>query len=244
MRSHQLPVYVAVVALAWGWTNLARAGSSDAPAVRDARKRLAEAESQVHKAKLAMSAATAKIRKEIEGTPQWKQAAAAAREAQGAFTSVAKAVRDRVSKEPAYKSAAAVRDQRRAERDALRVDPKTPQDKVIESAVAVLNAESAVRRIEQQAMEKDPAAVESKRQMNETNAKLAELRKTFDDKAAQDPDYQSAKQQLETASSQFADARKQLSEAQSQQAAAQDQQLDQELEAKKAQMRRAAGFGR
>lgn len=244
MRSHRMLVCLTVILLAGAWAGVARAGSSDDPAVRDARKRLGEAESQVHKAKLAMSAATAKIRKEIEGTPQWKQAAAAAREAQSAVTSAAKAVRERVAKEPAYKSAVAVRDQRRAERDALRADPKTPQEKVIEAAVAVLNAESAVRRIEQEAMAKDPAAVEAKRQMNETNAKLAELRKAFDDKAAQDPDYQSAKQQLETASTQFADARKQLSEAQSQQAAAQDQQLDQELEAKKAQMRRAAGFGR
>ena len=243
MKPNPVILSIALMALTWLSSVPARGDVSDS-GVRDAKKRLTEAQAESHRAALALSRAAEKIKKQVEGTPEWKDAAAGAREAQSAYTAAAKTVRDALEKGPEFKAAVAERDKRRAERDALRGDDKAKPEERTQAAVAALNADSKVSRMEKDAVAADPAVVRAKQLMQLAQLKLLARRKEFEELAAKDETYQAAKQRLEAANTQVADAQKQLTQAKQEQAAAESKQLDQDLETKRQQLRDAAGFRR
>ena len=242
MRWHQWAKAAAMTLFLCGGARI-QASVSDEP-VRQAQKQVTAAESDVHKAMIALRAEAKRILAELEATPEWKQAAAGAREAQGAYTAAVKQARSSIAADPQYKAALGARAARQAERDALRGDPKASPERVTEAAVAVLNANAAVSRIEREAAAKDPAVVKANEAVEQANARLADLRNTLADRAAKDAAYQSAKQRLEQVALNVQQARKQLALAKQQHDEAERQQLDQDLDAQRQRMRDAAGFRR
>lgn len=230
-----------------------------ADAIHDAKKRLSDAQSELTKAKVGVSLAAKKIEKQIESTPQWKEAAAAAREASARHEAAMKAARQRLARQPAYKAAVEECSKRMAEREALRSNPpppppdspqKTanssdpPPDPVMTSAIAVLNAQAVVRKMEHEAYTADPQVNKAKSDLDQANAKLEELKKSFLDKAKDDPAFQSARQQLQQANTNYAQAAQALDQAKKQQAAAESQQLDSDLNTQRQQMLDRSGFRR
>jgi len=213
-------------------------------ALRDAKKRVTEADTEVHKAAIALSAASSRIRKQIEASPQWKQAAEAGRQAQSAYAAAGNAVRRGLETQPAYKAAVAERTRRSDEREALRADPKAAQEQVLQAAVALLSAQAAVTHIERDAMAKDPAIEAARANMDLANAAIEEIKKTFADLAAKDQAYQSARQQVDAASAHLVEAQKQLQIAKAQQAESERQKLDQEIAAHRQNMLDNAGWRR
>ena len=230
-----------------------------ADALHDAKKRLSDAQSELTKAKVGVSLAAKKIEKQIEASPEWKQAANAAREASTRHEAAMKSARRRLAQQPGYKAAVAECAKRIAEREALRSNPapassdqpakSTGQadqspDPVVTAAVAVLNAEAVVRKMEHEAYTTDPTVSQAKSDLDDANAKLEELKKGFLEKAKDDPAFQSAKQQLQQASANYTQAANELAQAKKQQAATESQQLDSDLDTQRQQMRDRAGFHR
>lgn len=232
---------------------------AQADAVSDAKKRLGDAQSELTKAKVGAVLAARKIQKQLETTPQWKQAAHAAAEASNRYDTLCRSVRQKLEQEPRYKSAVAEYDKRVSERDALRANPtqqaaddqpksagqKAPAaDPIIQASIAVLNAQSAVRKLEQDALAADPKVSQAKAELDDANAKLADLKRDALAKVKDDPTFQQAQQRLQQASATYAQAAKDLDQAKKQQAAAEDQKLDRDLDAQRQQMFDRAGFRR
>src|SRR5436305_1184923 len=118
-RRHLVGVLAAIALLTLGWTAPARA-NADQDALREANKKVSAAQWELTKAKVAVQKAARKIEGNLEATPEWKEAAAAAKQATAAQAAAVKAAKDALAQKPEYKAAVAERDRRRAERDALR----------------------------------------------------------------------------------------------------------------------------
>lgn len=235
------------------------ASATAADPLHDAKKRLSDAQSELTKAKVGVSLAAKKIQKQIETTPEWKQAASAAMESTNRHEAAMRAARQRLARQPAYKAAIAELDKRVAEREALRANPipasaddnakstkrsdQSP-DPVVAAAVAVLNAQSAVRKLEQEAYADDPQVTKARSDLDDANAKLAELKKLFLEKVKDDPAFQSAQQQFQQASANYAQAAKDLDQAKKQQAAEESQKLDSDLNTQRQQMIDRSGWRR
>lgn len=218
----------AAIALACLTPSLSQCAMSDA--VYQANKRVTEADSQLHKARLALSRSAARIRKQIEATPQYKAAEASSRAAQAQYAAAVKAVRQSLTSDASYKQAVQERNRCQAERDQLRANPDAPPDQVTQAAVALLGAQAAVARIEQQAIAADPAVSKARDALDEANAGLAEIQGTFPKYAQSDADYQSARQQVQQAAVAVNDAQKQLAQAKQQQAQADRQKMEQDIQ--------------
>ena len=244
MRRHHILIFAAAFVLATASRPEQARSATDNSAILDAKRQLSKADTELHRATLALSAQTNRIRKQVESTPQWKEAAAAAREAQARYTAAVKVVTASLATDAKYKAALGERARRRAERDALKADPKTPREEVVAAAVAALNAEAAVGRIERAARDADPSVADAKAAMDQANASLGALHAMFDELAEKDAAYQEARQRLQQASAASDDARKQLAQAREQQAEADRQQLDQDIQTRTQQLRDAAGWRR
>jgi predicted nucleic acid-binding Zn-ribbon protein len=255
MRRHPVFIAFGVLLVAYAFAAPVRA----ADPLHDAKKRLSDAQSELTKAKVGVSLAAKKIQKQIEATPEWKQAATAAMEATNRNEVAMRVARQRLAQQPAYKAAIAELNNRVAEREALRASAvpasaddgakgakKSDQspDPVVTAAVAVLNAQSAVRKIEQEAYAADPQITKARSDLDEANAKLAELKKVFLEKVKDDPAFQSAQQQFQQASANYAQAAKDLDQAKKQQAAAENQKLDSDLDTQRQQMLDRGGWRR
>lgn len=255
MRRHPAFMALGLLLVAYAFGAPARA----ADPLHDAKKRLSDAQSELTKAKVGVSLAAKKIQKQIEATPEWKQAATAAAEATNRYEVTMRAARQKLAQQPAYKAAIAELDKRVAEREALRSSAvpasaddgakdakKSDQspDPVVTAAVAALNAQSAVRKIEQQAYAADPQVTKARSDLDDANAKLADLKKLFLEKVKDDPAFQSAQQQFQQASANYAQAAKDLDQAKKQQAAAESQKLDSDLDTQRQQMPDRAGWRR
>jgi len=187
-------IAVVVFVIATGIATV-HAGSPTGP-VYQAQKRVTDAESQLRKAKAALRRSGDKIRGQIEATPEYKQAAAAARTAQGKYNSAVKAAKKSLAQAPEYQQALHERDQRQNERDALRGRTDATPEQRTRAAVELLKAQQGVARIEQKAIDSDPAVTQAAEDLAQANAKLAELQSTFPQYALKDPAYQSAQQQV------------------------------------------------
>jgi len=238
---------------------LMQAQAFAADPLKDAKKRLSDAQSELTKAKVGVSLAAKKIQQQLEATPEWKQAAIAANGANIRYEAAAKTARQKLEQEPRYKAAAAEYDKRVAERDALRANPPrqsaddlpksagqkdSAPDPIIQASVAVLNAQSALRKLQQDTLAADPKVVQAKADLDDANAMLADLKRSALEKVKDDPTFESARQRLQQASANYEQAAKDLNDARKQQAAAEDQKLDRDLDTQRQQMFDRAGFRR
>jgi predicted nucleic acid-binding Zn-ribbon protein len=255
MRRHPVLVGFGLLLAAFAFAAPVRA----ADPLHDAKKRLSDAQTELTKAKVGVSLAAKKIQKQIEATPEWKQAASAAMEATNRYEASMRVAREHLARQPAYKAAIAELDKRVTEREALRGSAvpasaddgakganksDSSPDPVVTAAVAVLNAQSAVRKIEQEAYAADPQVTKARSDLDDANTKLAELKKVFLEKVKGDPAFQSAQQQFQQASANYAQAAKDLDQAKKQQAAAESQKLDSDLDTQRQQMLDRAGWRR
>jgi len=240
MVSRHLGCIAATLLLSVAWAGPARA----ADPLHDARKRVAEARAAVTKASVGVKLEQRKLVKQMESTPEWTKAAAAAREAGAKYTAAANAVRKKLASQPQYKAAVTQRSRRQGELDALKAAKDTPREKLTTAAVALLNADSAVSQLEHAALEADPDVTSAKADRDEANAKLAALRKEFFDRAKDDPAYQAAQQKLDQANADYAEASKQLVAMKKQQEADEERRTSQDIETARQQLQDNSGFRR
>jgi hypothetical protein len=219
------------VLLASSLCAVARADDLSAP-----KKRLAEAQSAVTKAKVAVTLAARKIQREFEATADWKKADAAAKEAQAHYAAAVRTARGALGESPAFKQALAERDRREAELNALKAAPERDEPAIAAASVALLNAVATTSRMEHDALAADPKVTEAKAAADAAAAPLADLRKAEVQRVENDPAFLAAREQLRQASTAFDQAAADLNRARQQQAAAQSQKDDADIEAKRHQM--------
>ena len=109
MSFHQFGCIAAILIV--GFARAIPAHAADP--LHDAKKRVAEARSAVTKASVGMKLEQRKLVKQMESTPPWTKATAAAREAGAKYTAAANAVRKKLASQPQYKAAVAERSRER-----------------------------------------------------------------------------------------------------------------------------------
>lgn len=212
--------------------------------VRQAQKRLGDAQTELTRATASFSSVVLKARKTLEATSEWKQAQADVHKAQADHTAAVNDVRTMLRKRPDYQAAVKQHSQAEMNRDALRERPGTPQEELAQASIEVLNASAVVIRLESDAMKSDLNVLKTKVALDEANAKLDALTKTLPDVAKKDPAYEPARQKLEQAAAHVKDASKQVAQAKQQQEEAEARQMDNDIQRSRDQLERITGFRR
>jgi len=177
-----------------------------------ARKNLATAKTDVDKAQAALTEVVNKLRADFENGDEWKEAAAAQKEAQTQHDALRKPIVEAVKKTPAYLKAET--DKRKAEEEIANYRLSgTSGDPVIAAANKRVAAVTEMNRIEDQALDANPKFVEWKKKLDEANAQVNALKRKFDTSLATDMAYMEARKAVDTAKEQHVQAQKSLTQA-------------------------------
>ena len=218
------------------------AQSSDA--VSQAKRQVSQADSERHKAIIALSKEAARIRKQIEAAPDWLQAEAALKDGKAKYANAVNAVRRSLQADPGYRKAQASYRAALEAKESLRDKADATPDQRTEAATACLAAASEVGRIEQKAIANDSAADQAHNLIQQSMDQIEELKKRFASVAQKDSGYQAARQHLSSAETQLASAESNLSQAKAAQARAVEEKSNQEIDALSRTMMRNAGVSR
>lgn len=200
------------------------------------KKQLAEAQSAVTKAKVAVTLAARKIQRQFEATAEWKKADAALKAAEARHAAAERVARAALQESPAFKQAVAERGKREAELNALKSAEERDEPAIAAASIALLKAVETTSRLDHDALAADPKVAEAKTALDAATADLAALRKTEVQRVNDDPAFQAARDQLRQASAAYAQAAGDLARARQQQAAAEAQKDDADIDAKRHQL--------
>jgi chromosome segregation ATPase len=247
---HLLPVVVlSCIALlgsaAWGQNRPNKRNAPAAPtppshqAIDDAAKAVADARGQATKAESTLAELVAKLRKDQEAAPEVAAALKAVKEAQETFDTARQPVLDELGKQPEYQAAVAAREALKARvRDAQAATAPNP-DTLRDLAVQVMNADSAVGKLEAAALALDPKVKQAQEKLDAAATALAALKAKGEEAVKQNPEYASAKKALDDARTQLAAAERALAQAQQKFAADQAAYQTAAAEAQKEAQRQA-----
>jgi hypothetical protein len=217
----------------------ALAQSSDA--ISEAKRQVNQADSEHHKAVVALSKEAARIRKLIEDKPEWKQAQAMLKDGQTKYNLAVAAVRKSLQPDPAYQRAQKNYRDALNDKETLRANPDATPEQRTAAAVACLTASSEIGRLEQKALAEDTAADQAHTLIQQGNDQIEELKKQFGPVAQKDPAYQAARQRVTATETQLASAETNLSQAKAAQARTDEQRDNQQIESLRNSLMRNAG---
>ncbi len=215
--------------------------AGDSPQVSQAKKRLADAQTEASRAKAALTQIVNKAMKELEATSEWKDASAALKNGQAKHAAAVRAAQQKLRSETAYQAALADRAKIQSDRETLRNSPNPSPDVLAQTAVALLSATTVVSHMESEALGSDPAVSQARAEVAAANQKLDELRKTLPELARKEPGFDAARQKLEQAGSQVREAAKQVDDAKKQQEMDDERKMNDEIDQKRDQLRRLFG---
>jgi chromosome segregation ATPase len=210
--------------------------TTDSPQVSQAKKRLADAQTEVSRAKGALSQIVNKAIKELEATPEWKEAAARLKSAQAKQAVATRTAQQKLRSNTNYQAALAERSKIQGQRDTLRNTPNASSDTLAETAVALLKATTVLSRMESDALAADPDVSQAKAEVDAANQNLDLLRKRLPDLTKKEPGFDAARQRLEQAASQMREAAKQVDDAKKQQEKDDERKLNDEINNKRDQL--------
>lgn len=195
--------------------NMGTGGNGNQPAtpvddspVKNAAAAANTAHDAQRKAETALNDLTRKLTNEYEQTPEMKSALDEVHAQQAAYNAASKAVTDKLASSAEYKKAAADKAAADAKVAKLRADTASPDDITAASNDALAKA-AVVSKLQLDAVNADPNAVEARNKLATANQKAAELRKTFTDGLANNADWSAAKKAVDDAK----DASKQADQA-------------------------------
>ena len=189
-----------VAAKRYGSTPAAQPSPAARPAPVARRTPTSNPSSALTKATTELEQVEKRLRTAYEQTDDFQKADAAVKEAQANYDAAVKAAVEKVKDQPEF--AAALENQRKVEDEqfAVRSNPGAKVDP--ELATRVMDARTAVRKLEIQAGDADPAAKEAKAKVLAAKEALNAVRAKLDTAMRSDPDYIAARKAVDDARAQ------------------------------------------
>jgi hypothetical protein len=175
-----------------------------------ARRAVNEAATELSKANAAYNGAKAKAAQGIQQTPQWQQLIEAQKQAQSTFAAATQPVLEKVHADPRYQNALAAKQRADAKMAELRTSATPTADELTEAGREQATNSALMKKLEEDALAADPAALQAKTNVEATRQALADLKKQAEETTANDPDVQAAKQAVDEAEKKLEEARKTL----------------------------------
>jgi hypothetical protein len=166
-------------------------GSIHEPAAREAFR-------QVVRAQDAVSRACIESRRDFEASSEFQKALTDARQARIEFDRARTDLVKRMQESTAYQAAQIDLWKAQEELDALRTS-KAPAGAVAAAAAQVLHRRTAISRIENDLVENDESLKQKQFAAIDAEARVAGLRRSFDESITTDPKYQAARAELDNA---------------------------------------------
>jgi hypothetical protein len=205
-------------------------------ALQEARKNIQLAEKEVVRIRQDMAKIKARIQSRYEGKDDWDEAQKNLKAAQAAEEAAKKKAMAKLVASPEYKAAKEKQTKADAQLVTLNAQGGKADAKALaEAQQARIDSALIVRKLESDAMENDPKVVESKTKVAEAKKASEAMEDELKQALEQDPDYQSAQQELETAQANVTQMKQSLA-----------QQVASERQARRAQMesqRQTSGGG-
>ena len=210
------------------------------PALIEARRQIQEAEKEVVRIRQDMQKIKARISSRYEGKEEWEESAKAVKAAESAHEVARKRAMAKLIASPDYKAAKAAQAKADAEVQKLTAQGAKADATALGAAQqARIDAALVVRKLETDTMENDPQVLAAKQKLAEAKKSREALDDELEQALGQDPDYQTAQQELEAAQANVAQMKAGLQ----QQVAAERQQrrAAQQAERQSRQGQRGAG---
>jgi chromosome segregation ATPase len=180
-----------------------------------AKKKVQESGAALAKANGAFGRITDTLHKTLESTPEWAEANAALNTARANYEAARAAVVDKLpSSSSLYASTLQAKKESEAQKDAILKDSASTPQQRMDAANAVMKAGKQVTSIEADACAADPKFVEAKKQLADASAKVQKLNNDFEATVKEKPEWQAAKQEVQTASDDLKKSKEELAGAQ------------------------------
>jgi hypothetical protein len=141
-----------------------------------------------------------RLRAGYEQSDEFQKADAAVKEAQAAHEAAVKAAVEKVKDQPEFAAALAAQRKVEDEQFAIRANPGAKADPDL--ATRVMDARTAVHKVEIQAGDADPAAKEAKAKLQQAKDQMNAVRAKFEQEMHAQQDYVEAKKALDDARAQ------------------------------------------
>jgi len=187
-----------------------KATASDVDA---ARKRVADARKALAGAQGDMAKARTGARDAFEKSPELTDALEAVKAARKTYETAREPVMKALADKPAYKAAVEAKDAAEKKKDDALRDGATPLEQRQQVLMAVMDAASAVGKMEKEAEDANPDCAKARKSLDEAIAKLTALRSGFETKLADDAGVVAARQSVQSAEKSLRDAEKDHAEA-------------------------------
>ena len=210
------------------------------PALIEARRQIQEAEKEVVRIRQDMQKIKARISSRYEGKEEWEESAKAVKAAETAHDNARKRAMAKLYASPDYKKAKEAESKADAEVQKLTAQgAKADPNAVGTAQQARIDAALIVRKLETDTLQNDPQVLAAKQKLAEAKKSREALDDELEQALGQDPDYQTAQQELEAAQANVAQMKAGLQ----QQVAAERQQrrAAQQAERQSRQGQRGAG---
>ena len=170
------------------------------PAMVEARRQIQEAEKEVTRIRQDMVKIKARIGSRYEGKEEWEEATKSVKNAEAAHAAARKRAMAKLIASPSYKAAKEAETKADAEVQKLTAQgAKADPNAVGVAQQARIDAALAVRKLETDALDNDPQVMAAKQKLAEAKKSREALDDELEQALQQDPDYQTAQQDLEAA---------------------------------------------
>jgi hypothetical protein len=204
---------LAVVALSLlSLASLSRAAEDRNTASSAVRKQVTEATADLTKAQATLAVKKAELRMDAEKTDEWAKALEAQKKAKEDMDAAAKPVLEALAAKADYQKLLADKKTAETRKETLRLNGAGP-DKLYDAAMKVVTAQTAIKKLEDEALAADPKFTEAKKRYTEATAALAALQKKFDDGLKTNPEYKTALDAVAAAQEKVTTARKAATDA-------------------------------
>lgn len=205
---------------------LAELGKTTAPprpthdATIAAQQKLKEASAALMKANGAFGRISGTLRKTLESSQEWIDANKELTTARAANDTAHAAVVAKLQASSDYAAAVQAKQKAEAGKDAIVKDSAATPQQRMDAANSVMEAGKKVTALEVAAAASDPKCVEAKKQLADASAKMLKLTTDFETTLKDKPEWQSAKQEVQTADAELKKSKEELAAAQQSDAAA------------------------
>ncbi|MFI5382267.1 MAG: hypothetical protein ACHRHE_23475 [Tepidisphaerales bacterium] len=191
-----------------------------------AQQELTKATTDASKAQDTLNGIVPKLRKEFEASASWQSAQADLKAAQAEYDAARAPVLDALRQTPAYAAARDAKDKAEADRNAVVNDPASTTEQRMAAATAVLNAGTAVTKMEAEALAANTKVTAAHEKLIAANNKVQSLEKEFDASIRSNSDWKAARKAVDDANAKLAAAKLALQQAQAKEAQAESQRQD------------------
>jgi DNA repair exonuclease SbcCD ATPase subunit len=179
-----------------------------------AQQKVDDANAALSKARIALNSVVDPLRKVFETTPEWMDASKAFKAAQSKYDAAKAAVLTKVQATPEYAAAAEAKHTAEDAKNAIVKDETATVDQKMAAASAVMDAAKVVTDMEVEALAGDADFQDAKQKLVDASAAVEKLNAAFEASIKDKPEFQQAKQVVDTAQQDVDKAKQDLAAAQ------------------------------